>query len=340
MRSEDDFKKWLRRIALGVTAAPLAFSSVACGRTESDEFSVIPNAKVVRTQNRDAGVDAGIPDAGMPDAGSRFIIYGCNGYATSSNGQTVTFDGGGLEDPQFCSLNCPLLGGPTEFCQHVDPNDRICWYMFCGVGRLTDGVQPHACADNALGSELSNMAAHEAAAALAFAQLSRELDRHGVHQKLTRRARRAAREEVRHARLVGALASRHGGSFGVTPARDSQRSLEALAIENASEGCVRETLGALIGLHQARHASDAQVRAVMASVSADELGHSAWSHALAESLETRLSLPARRRVREAREVALANAERDLSVEPSASLRGVLGLPDATRVQSLARSLRS
>jgi hypothetical protein len=183
------------------------------------------------------------------------------------------------------------------------------------------------------------MAAHEAGAALAFAQLSRELERHGVHRSLTRGARKAAREEVRHAQLVGGLARAHGGRFSVTPARDTQRSLEDLALENAAEGCVRETLGALIGLHQSRHASDPAVRGVMAQVSADELGHSAWSHALAEHLESQLSLPARRRVREARAAALANVTTELSNDPNRAISAQLGLPDAERVQSLAPGLR-
>jgi hypothetical protein len=76
----------------------------------------------------------------------------------------------------------------------------------------------------------------------------------------------------------------------------------------------------------------------MAAVSADELGHSAWSHALAGQLESKLPVAARRRVREAREAALAHAARDLSVEPKPELREVLGLPSAERVQSLAAAL--
>jgi hypothetical protein len=352
MRSDEDLKKWLRRLALGVSATPLVFS-VGCGRREVP-LVVEPNASVIvsrdfRDAGSDAGFDAGVFDAGRPDAGELEdagadagmmfnVIWGCGGYAVTSSGRSVTYDGGGLADPQLCTTDCPDFGAMIESCQVEEVNDLICWYQFCGIGRLTNGVTPRGCANSALGSELANMAAHEAGAALAFAQLTRELERHGVHRSLTRGARRAAREEVRHAQLVGGLARAHGGRFSVTPARDTQRSLEDIALENAAEGCVRETLGALIGLHQSRHASDPAVRSVMVQVSADELGHSVWSHALAKHLDSQLSLPARRRVREARAAALENAMTELSSEPNRAIGAQLGLPDAERVHTLGLAL--
>ena len=354
MRTDEDLKKWLRRLALGVSATPLVLSA-GCGRREVP-LVVVPNASVIVSKDfRDAGADAGLDagfdaggfDAGRPDAGESDagfdagmynVVWGCFGTAVTSSGRYVTYDGGGLSDPQLCTVECPDFGAGLDGCQVEEVNDLICWYAFCGIGRLTDGVTPLGCGNGALGSELANMAAHEAGAALAFAQLARELERHGVHRSFTRGARRAAREEVRHAQLVGGLARAHGGRFSVTPPRDTERTLEAIALENAAEGCVRETLGAVIGFHQARHASDPAVRSVMAQVSADELGHSAWSHALARHLDSRLSLPARRRVREAREAALAGARQELSAEPNRAISAQLGLPDAERVQSLAAAL--
>ncbi|MBL8916096.1 MAG: ferritin-like domain-containing protein [Archangium sp.] len=353
-RNEDDFKKWMRRLALGAAASAPLISAAGCGRTESNDFSVIPNAQIV-VARRDGGLpDAGRPDsgtpdsgfvdagydAGIPDAGTwKSIIYGCSGWAYNpEDGGNIVFDGGGLLDPQLCMIACPVGPGPTDGCQTENNLDLICWYQFCGVGRLTNGVQTSACGVGALGRELANMASHEAGAALAFAQLARELDRHGVSPQFSRRARRAAREEVRHAQLVGRLARAHGGRFGVTQPIDTGRTLEALALENATEGCVRETLGALIGLHQSRHASDTAVRAVMAEVSRDELGHASWSHALADQLDGQLSLAARRRVREARAEALLSATRELSAAPSRAIDATLGLPDGERINTMAVAL--
>jgi hypothetical protein len=57
-----------------------------------------------------------------------------------------------------------------------------------------------------------------------------------------------------------------------------QRSLEQLAVENAVEGCVRETYGALLATWQARAAAEPRVRAMMAAVAVDETRHAqlAW----------------------------------------------------------------
>lgn len=70
----------------------------------------------------------------------------------------------------------------------------------------------------------------------------------------------------------------------------------------------------------------------MAQVSADELGHASWSHALAATLDSKLPVPARRRVREARRGALEAARASLLEPAPAALRGRLGLPDEARVQ--------
>ncbi|MGV3623543.1 MAG: ferritin-like domain-containing protein, partial [Archangium sp.] len=177
------------------------------------------------------------------------------------------------------------------------------------------------------------------AAAIAFEALSREVEAHGVHGSLVSAARRAAHEERRHTRLVGALAHARGGRFTVRgQPHQAPRSLEALALENAREGCVRETLGAMVGLYQSQHAADAEVRRVMAHVSADELGHAAWSHALAESLESRLTLSQRRRVRAAREEALTTAAAELAGAVDPGHAKALGMPDADRLHDLARTL--
>ena len=51
------------------------------------------------------------------------------------------------------------------------------------------------------------------------------------------------------------------------------RELEAIAIENAVEGCVRESFGALLATWQAKTAGDARVRAAMKRIARDETRH-------------------------------------------------------------------
>ncbi len=78
---------------------------------------------------------------------------------------------------------------------------------------------------------------------------------------LVRAARRSAREEIRHARSAGRLARR----FGAVPVRARYgasclvRSLEDVALENAIEGCVRETYGAAVAWWQAERSHDPQI---------------------------------------------------------------------------------
>jgi hypothetical protein len=77
-------------------------------------------------------------------------------------------------------------------------------------------------------------------------------------------SRRAARDEVRHARVMKKLARRAGGHVpGVQVQALHVRSLEEMALENVVEGCVRETFGAVVAMIQAERAGDARVRRAM-----------------------------------------------------------------------------
>ena len=51
------------------------------------------------------------------------------------------------------------------------------------------------------------------------------------------------------------------------------RALGVVAIENAVEGCVRETFGALIASWQAEHARDPGIKRLMRSIARDETRH-------------------------------------------------------------------
>ncbi|MDP1823979.1 MAG: ferritin-like domain-containing protein [Archangium sp.] len=342
--NESDLKRLLRRIVLGVSATPLLWLP-ACGRSELPlEFP--PDASVI--PSRDAGFDAGTRfdaglDAGPGDGGWTIIRTSCaqfGGWADTSMGRFYK-DGGVMLDAGLCESICGVddIGTPITECTPVNAWELVCWSNFCAIGRLADGIGTHA-EGPSLGRHFADMAAHEAAAVVAFEQLARELARHELPEQLVRGAKQAAREERRHTRLAGALAHRHGGTFGLTRDRPTElRSLEALALDNAVEGCARETFGAMVGLYQSRHAPDPQVRAVMASVSEDELGHGAWSWAMADELSRRLPLPARRRIRETRDTALTRLSSGLLDAFTPSERVALGLPDQARLETMAQRLR-
>jgi hypothetical protein len=115
----------------------------------------------------------------------------------------------------------------------------------------------------------------------AFERLERELAAHGGSADLLRDARRARRDEQRHTAMMTRLAQREGGCVRRPDAPEPApvRSLVAIAIENAVEGCVRESYGAVVGLIEAETAVDASVRRTMRSIAADECRHAelAWA---------------------------------------------------------------
>jgi hypothetical protein len=121
----------------------------------------------------------------------------------------------------------------------------------------------------------------------AFAQLMRELAAHGAPEALVAAARRALADEERHARMMTDLA-RAAGARPATPdvAPTPLRPLVAIALENAVEGCVRETAGAVTAAVEARrlaagvgHFAAPELRRIFAAIAIDERRHAdlAWA---------------------------------------------------------------
>ena len=114
---------------------------------------------------------------------------------------------------------------------------------------------------------------------VACERLAEELAAFGAPPVLIAEARRAAADEVRHARVMATLAQRRGA---IVPAVEvvpvGARALVHLAVENAVEGCVGETWGAVVAMWQGEMAGDRDVRAAMGRIAEDEAGHAelAW----------------------------------------------------------------
>jgi len=190
------------------------------------------------------------------------------------------------------------------------------------------------------GGYLARMAHFEAASVSAFTHLAEELDDLQAPLDFVERAKKAAREEVVHAHAVSALARKRGA---VAPSPRLQppplRTLEEVATENASEGCVREAFGALVGLYQSVHATAPDVRSTMQLVAEDEISHAALSFQLHRHFTTRLDGDARARVEQTRDDALGDLlHRALSFE-DAPWRDELGLPNADVLFDLAREFK-
>jgi hypothetical protein len=185
-----------------------------------------------------------------------------------------------------------------------------CDYVCIG-GRRPNELRCATSSGSAVGHYLASLSQLEAASVPAFRRMARELSRFGAPRRLVKAAERAAREEVRHARGAAALAKRYGAKRAAFTADvRGERSLEAFATENAVEGCVRETYGALVATWQAREAGDPLVRAHMARIAKEETTHAAlawrtdaWARgklakdarARVEAASERRALPCRRR---------------------------------------------
>ena len=213
--------------------------------------------------------------------------------------------------------------------------------MQCVLGYAcpAGGGRRHEGAAFASAPHLASLAALERASITAFSTLRRELRAHRAPSSLLRACSRARRDEIRHARSMSALARRAGEVVPpVMVTAIARRSLEAIAIENVVEGCVRETYGALVATWQAIHAADREVATLMKRIAGEESQHAALAWRVHRWIEPRLDRAARTRVAEARAAALIALEADLAREPEIQLRRMLGLPGARQAQAMAATL--
>ncbi len=211
-----------------------------------------------------------------------------------------------------------------------------CAICLTGVGRIPAGLASGAVAvafvhPSPVGAYFARASHFEAASVHAFRRLRRELAQHAAPPRLLRAARRAERDEARHARLT-ARAARRFGAAPITPRVHpvAARALDAVALENAVEGCVRETFGALVLHVQAAAAGDRAVATMLAEVARDETRHAALSWSVAAWASPRVDAASRARIAAACAVAIAELRRGVdaaaSIAPDAELARVTGLP--------------
>ena len=189
-----------------------------------------------------------------------------------------------------------------------------------------------------VGAWLAREAAGEAGSVWAFRQLARELGHHGAPAQLVEAAEAAAEDEVRHARMVTALAGRHGGRpKAVAVSAHAVRDLRTVALENAVEGCVHETFAAARAALQARQARDMDVRQVSAVLAADEARHADLAAAVHAWAGTVLPAEVAAEVEQARTQAWAQLLQHRPTLDEDS-RVALGLPDRAQRDQLIHSL--
>jgi hypothetical protein len=216
-----------------------------------------------------------------------------------------------------------------------------CVGMHFPAGRVSPSAPPRAA--SSVGEYLAGCAELEAASIAAFALVDRELRYFGAPATLRRRARCARRDEARHARILSRLARELGarprrrprGSRGTR--NEAPRSLAAFLKENAREGCVGETVGALLAWHQALHARDAELREAMARIARDEIRHAALAWAIHDRLVPELSASERDGVVEHLRASFDAYDCGLDVPPHVARE--VGLPTRARLREMLEVIR-
>jgi hypothetical protein len=333
---------WIALAACGGRAgSDLESNSSPEDAATSPDAGTEPDGAIVDTGVRDVR----LTDGSSPEAGVCATIEGPPDARVVSCSYELT-----LVDPDACEWSevrnegsqaqcSKLCGNNVFYCQRVGTKVEC---MSGCVGRLPAGLardqnQGHS----ALALYFARAAQLEAASVDAFRIAKSELVALGAPRALVRACGRAARDEVRHARVSRALARRFGGRAGSTRvAPSSRRTLEQIATENAIEGCVRETFGALIAMYQASQARDPGVRAAMRRIARDEAEHARLAWRIAHFANTRLSRAERARVRSAREHAARQLEREVRVASPAALADAAGLPSAELASQMVAALAS
>lgn len=329
----------LKRIAMGlpVTVGPLVLGLASTGCTHCYDLPLTGS-----THERSSLTESLV---GTPE---RFDPTGCNTLCRTLDG-LQTFDAGTISDagPRI------YLGAWREervvaTCVYFESGSRLsCNYTerWCEVsgschptvyGRTPNGLfAGRSLESTPLARWLAEGAHLEAASVPAFEDLAAELDAFGATSHLVSAARRSADDERRHAQQLQRFADRLGARMEeVRRSETGLRSPEEVAIDNATEGCGRETYGAIGAAYQAQYAQSREVRRVYRGIAADEARHALLSFAANDWLRSQLSMPARRRVDEARVESLAALAVRLEQEPDHTLVDVMGLPDATRANDL------
>ncbi|WP_437290850.1 ferritin-like domain-containing protein [Sorangium sp. So ce406] len=144
----------------------------------------------------------------------------------------------------------------------------------------------HLSADlrEALAAAWTRDALFEHASVASFGRFALELLAAGAPAGLVEEAHRAALDEARHARLCFALASAYAGeaiapgAFPFEGRVEVEADLASIAARAAREGCIGETLAAVIAAEELGAAEDPAVRSALSIIAADEARHAelAW----------------------------------------------------------------
>lgn len=219
-------------------------------------------------------------------------------------------------------------------------NDR---YAFGSLtpGRSPEGFEPPPTASWAdpVGAWFARAAVFERASVSAFERLALELLSLGAPDALARRAVESADDERRHDRLMSSLAHRRGVDVpDIEAPLLSLRDARAVAVENMTEGCVRETWSALVTCWQSDRCADPHAAKVFRLIAEDETRHAQLAWDVAAWLAPRLDEVTRARVRRACDAAVDEVGKEACAEVDPALVVFAGLPSCEESLGLLAEL--
>jgi len=271
-----------------------------------------------------AGSEAGSSSVAGSSNGGAFASTGgagsggkVTGGSTGTGGLTTSAgSGGGMRPPDSWSVLVSCSGYAESPCE----GRRHASWGPCESRRAT----------NALGAWFARAASNEAGSVRSFRALATELRQTPIGRNFSPRLRKAAKDEIRHARLMEREAHRYGSRRPkqTFSALSERRTLKDIALENAREGCVFETYSALEMHALAARAQSEEHRALFESIAKDETEHAELAWDLHAAFLERLEPAERSEV----EAALSDALCALRAAPRPSfpleLHETLGLPQA------------
>lgn len=240
--------------------------------------------------------------------------------ADASDGPTLT-DAHVLSDVPSqdevpLSVRRPFLVGSSLRSAEVEERDDWSWKV-----SPIDVIDPRVA--SVLAASWLKDALEEHASIAAFARFTMLLLSVGAPPHLVAGSQRASLDEIRHAQACFALAARYGSrEVGPGPLKVADSldvlSLADLAALTVQEGCVGETLGALLAAEQLAQASDSEVVRILRKIAADETRHAELAWQFVQWSVQRGGEVVATRAREAIHRAIADVEnvaiRDYGVE--------------------------
>jgi len=242
----------------------------------------------------------------------------------------------------FCDCLLSVDGGPS-----INPNGSCCYdvtvEVICVEGRpflvdretitaraeggargwIDEALTPDtkdlsAAACEALADRWTRNALFEHASIASFGRFALDLLAAGAPAHLIEAAHAAAIDEVGHASMAFAMASAYRGepvgpsAFPIGGAVTVSGDLKSLAVSTAIEGCIGETLAAVMAAEELARATDPAVRRALALIAEEEASHAelAW-----RAVSWAMSMGGDA-VREAVEAVFSGAARHVPTVPS------------------------